>query len=140
RILEQEMRRGRVEETEANLELLRSAWTAAREFAKAVEVIDRLAPMADDGEYYMQKAQLLNEQGDWAGIIEATERALEKGGLEQTGAAYVLMGMAYAELGEYGRALEALGRARDFESAARRNAEAWIEYVRDRQRVALAQR
>src|SRR5690606_20234396 len=32
RILEQEMRRGRVEETEANLELLRSAWTAAREF------------------------------------------------------------------------------------------------------------
>lgn len=134
-ILETQMAAGRISDSDEHLELLLSAWTAAREYAKAVAVIDRLAPRAGDGRYYMQKAQLLSEQADWAGVVEATARALDKGGLESPGEALVLKGIAHAELAEYDLALEAFGAAREHEDSARRNAEAWIEYVRDRRRV-----
>jgi tetratricopeptide (TPR) repeat protein len=138
-ILETEMAAGRIEETQANLELALSAWTAAREYDRAVALIDKLAPLSDDGNYYMQKAQLLSEQASWRGVVDATQAALEAGGLESTGQTLVLQGMAYTELGQYELALEVFERARDDDDAARRNADAWIEYVRDRRRVAQNQ-
>ncbi len=135
-ILETEIASGRIEESSENLELLLSAWESAREYARAVAVIDKLAPLSDDGEHYMRKAQLLAEQADWSAVIEATGRALAVGGLEATGQALVLKGMAHAELSEFDLALAAFDEARDYEDAARRNADAWIEYVRDRSQVA----
>jgi len=135
-ILEAEMAAGRIEATEANLELALTAWTSAREYDRAIAVIERLAPLSDDGSYFMQKAQLLSEQADWNGVVEATEAALAAGGLEAEGETLVLQGMAQAELGRYDLALDAFQRARDFDDTARRNADAWIEYVRDRRQVA----
>ena len=135
-ILETEMARGRIEKDTDNLELLLSAWEGAREYARAIEVIDELAPLSDDGEYFMRKAQLLAEQGAWGEVVVATGQALDAGGLEATGQALVLKGMAHAELGEYELALTAFDEARDFEDSARRNADAWIAYVRDRSQVA----
>jgi len=135
-ILETEMASRRIEESRDNLELLLSAWTAAREYGEAVEVIDKLAPLTDDGEYYRQKAHLLSEQADWAGVIDAATQALAKGGLAETGNTLILQGMAYAELGQYDQALAAFTAARRHEETARRNANAWIEYVRDRRQVA----
>lgn len=135
-ILETEIASGRIAGSRTNLELLLSAWTAAREYAKAVAVIDRLAPLTDDGEYYRQKAQLLSEQADWAGVIDAATQALAKGGLAETGSTLILQGMALAELGQFNDALAAFAEARRHEESARRNADAWIEYVRDRRQVA----
>jgi len=121
-----------IAETHANLELLLSAWTSAREFERALDVIDRLAPLTDDGAYYMQKAQLLNEQGRWSDVIEAADRALEMGGLDDAGSTLVLKGIAQAELGLYAEARVTFGAARELDTAAARNAEAWIEYISDR--------
>jgi tetratricopeptide (TPR) repeat protein len=135
KLLDAEMSNGRVARNQRNLELLLSAWIAAREFESAAAVIDELAPLTDDGEYFMQKAQLLNELSDWAGVVEATEQALGKGGLADPGSALILNGVAHMQLGRFGDALAALERARDFD-IARRNADAWIAYIRDRQRVA----
>jgi len=139
KLLEAEIDAGTVSPTRPNLELLLTAWTSAREFERAVEVIDELAPLADDGEFYMQKALLLNEQADWAGVVEATQQALEQG-LEETGNALILKGVAHMELGQYDQALAALREARETEISARRNADSWIEYLRDRQQVAQDQR
>ena len=135
-ILEAEVAKGTIADSRENLELLLSAWAAAREYSKAVAVIDVLAPRSEDGRYYMQKAQLLSEQAQWAGVIEATTQALEKGGLDEPGQTLVLKGMAEAELGEFEQALRTFDEARDHEDSARRNADAWIEYVRDRRQVA----
>jgi len=134
-ILETALVNGQIEENEDNLELLLSAWESAREYSRAVAVIDRLAPLTGDGEYHMRKARLLSEQGDWTGVIEATELALEAGGLETTGQTLLLKGMAHAEQGDFDIALTTFNEARDFEDSARRNADAWIEYVRDRRQV-----
>jgi len=123
---------GSIAETQANLELLLSAWTSAREFERAIGAIDRLAPLTDDGAYYMQKAQLLNEQGRWNDVIDAADRALEMGGLDDAGDTLVLKGIAQAELGLYVDARVTFGEARALDTPAARNAEAWIEYVSDR--------
>jgi tetratricopeptide (TPR) repeat protein len=123
---------GSITETQANLELLLSAWTSAREFERSIGVIDRLAPLTDDGAYYMQKAQLLNEQGRWNDVIEAADRALEMGGLDDVGSTLVLKGIAQAELGLYADARATFGEASALDTAAARNAEAWIEYISDR--------
>jgi tetratricopeptide (TPR) repeat protein len=139
-ILEAEMAAGRIEASAANLELLLSAWTSAREYGRAIAVIDELAPLSDDGNYYRQKAQLLSEQANWDGVVASTQAALAAGGLESPGETLILQGMAYAELGQYERALEAFESARGLEDSARRNADAWIEYVRDRRRFALERR
>jgi tetratricopeptide (TPR) repeat protein len=135
-ILEREMEAGRIQRTEKNLELLLSAWTAAREFDKAVATIDRLAPMKPDGEMYLQKAQLLAEKSDWSGTIDAARQAISKGGLKSPGGAYLLIGIAANELQDFQQAIEALKEARKFDEKSRRQASDWIKFVEDRMAVA----
>ena len=139
-ILEAALGAEQVRPTFANLELLLGGWTAARETARARAVVERLAELAEDGEYHLRKALLLNEDGDWEGVAAAAEQALEKGGLARPGEAWVLRGVALAELAQYRQALtafEAAARAAgDGDDASRRNAAAWIAYVRDRQAAA----
>ena len=137
-ILEKGMAENKIEANQKNLELLLSAWTSAREFDKAIAVIDRLAPMSEDGGYYVQKAQLLAERTDWDGVVEAADAAIDKGGLDDPASVYLLKGMAYAELDRFDDALDVLADARRLGESSRRNVDAWISYVRDRQQVAQA--
>lgn len=140
KLLETEISSERISSNQETLDLLLSAWTAAREFEKAIDVIDELAPLSDDGGYYLQKARLLAEQANWAQVVEASDQALERGGIERLSDAWILKGMAHAELGQYDPALAAFEEARLVDDSAQRNAEAWIEYVRDRRRVAVTRR
>ncbi|MDE0679637.1 MAG: tetratricopeptide repeat protein [Gammaproteobacteria bacterium] len=132
-ILSQAMERGHVEENFDNLRLLLNSWTMAREMNRAVNAIDKLAELADDGEFFHRKAMLLNETGDWDGVVDSCARALEKGGLENPGEVWILQGVALAELRRFDEAIEAFESAkRDGSDNIRRNANAWIGYVRDR--------
>ena len=115
------------------MKLLLGAWTAAREFDQAIEVINVLAPMINDGDLYIQKAMLLNEKGDWEGIKLAASQALNTGNLAKPGDIYILMGMAQTELEEYIQAINSFEKAVELGTDGnKRNAEAWIEYVTDR--------
>lgn len=132
-VLEEAMKRGNVEENADNFRVLLNAWTMAREMDRAVGVIEKLAQLSDDGEYYHRKAMLLNESGDWEGVVESCRLAIEKGGLERPGDVWVLKGVALAELRRFDDAMEAFQSAkRDGNDNIRRNANAWISYVRDR--------
>ncbi len=132
-VLEEAMKRGHVEENADNLRVLLNAWTLAREMDRAVNTIDKLAQLSEDGEYYHRKAMLLNESGDWEGVVESCRRALEKGGLERPGDVWVLQGVALAELRRFDEAITAFESARrSGNDNIRRNANAWIGYVRDR--------
>ena len=132
-ILSEAMERRYVEENPDNLRLLLSSWTLAREMDRAVHTIDKLAELSEDGEFYYRKAMLLNETGDWAGVVDSSRRALEKGGLENPGEVWILQGVALAELRRFEEAIEAFESAkRDASDNIRRNANAWIGYVRDR--------
>ena len=132
-VLSEAMDQGYVDENTDNLRLLLSAWTLAREMDRAVDTIDKLAQLSDDGEYYQRKAMLLNETGEWDGVVESCRLALEKGGLERPGEVWILQGVALAELRRFQEALEAFESAKRIgNDNIRRNANAWISYVQDR--------
>ena len=98
--------------------------------------IDRLAPMKQDGELYLQKAQLLAEKSDWSGAVEAARQAIEKGGLKKPGGAYLLIGIASNELRDWQQAMDALKEARQYDQNTRRQATDWMKFVEDRMAVA----
>lgn len=131
-ILEKEMAAGRIEESKKNLELLLQAWISAMEYARAVKTIDRLGPLADDGEYFMRKAGIHNQLGEWSQVIVAIKQALDKG-LEDAADAHMLAGMAYTELEQFDEALTAFRNARSTgDEKQRRNATAWIDFVQEK--------
>ena len=136
-ILEQELAAGRIPDSRENLELLLGAWSGAREFDKAIDIINRVARMTDSGEYYIEMAKLYAEKNRWQAVVDAAGQAIGKGNLRKPGGAYLLMGMAYAELGEFQKALDALEQARRFDESSHQ-AEGWIDYVNDRRQIAIA--
>ena len=132
-VLSEAMERGYVEENSENLRLLLSSWTMAREMERAVATIDKLAAISEDGEYYHRKAMLLNETGEWEGVVESCRLALEKGGLERPDEVWVLLGVSLAELRRFDEAIESFESAKKSGNEnIRRNAKAWIDYVKDR--------
>ncbi len=132
-ILSEAMQRGHVDENPRNLRLLLNAWTMARENERAIDTVDKLAELADDGEYHRQKALLLNEAGEWEAVVESCRLALAKGGLASPGEVWLLQGVALAELGRFGQAIDAFENAkRSGKDGVRRDANAWIGYVKER--------
>lgn len=132
RLLSQEMEAGRVDASRPNLELLLQAWTAAREFGLAAEVIDRLAPMTGDGSLFLRKARLLMEENRWQATVEAARQGLALGNVSNPGDAWLLIGIALMELDQLQESRQALQRAQDYDAGTRRQAREWQRFVEDR--------
>lgn len=131
-ILETEMSAGNVEVSKENLDLLLQAWLSAREYDRAVKTIDRLGPLAKDGSYFMRKASIHNELGEWAKVTVAVARALQMG-LDEPSDAHMLAGMAYTDLRQFDKAISEFRKAREFgDDKQRRNADGWIEFVQEK--------
>ena len=131
-ILEDALARGTVERTRKHLDLLLQAWTDAREFDKAIGVIDQLSSLSNDGKYALRKALILNEMGRWDGVGEAVDQALEFG-IDKPADAYMLKGTALVELAQFQGALAAFNKVRELGDAdARRNAADWIAFVNEK--------
>ncbi len=135
KMLADEIQKGRIAGSEKNLDLLLTAWTQAKNFTAAVSVIDQLAPLKGNGQLFLQKAQIYNERNDWSNVVSSCDQALAGGGLTKPGVAYVLKGMALAELGQFDDALATLESAKGFDDSSRRQATGWIEFVNDRKRI-----
>lgn len=130
-ILEREMEAGVVPETQENLDQLIRIWIVAREYERATGAIDRVAPLADAGNYYMQAARLGVQAGDWAAAKANAQRALDAG-YEDKVSAYMLMGAAHAEQGAHDQALEAFENIQEIgDEQAQDNAQKWIEFVQE---------
>ena len=104
-ILEREIRAGRVTADEENLELMGNAWAQARENARAVDALGRAAELSEDGELFVRRAQILVQMQRWTEVIDSVDAAVALGGLDKPGRAYLLQGMAAAELKEFSQAL-----------------------------------
>lgn len=137
-ILEQELATGSVQESKKNLEILLQAWISSREFDRAVATIDRLAPIAKDGGYFMQKAGIHNELGQWQEVIVAAGQALQMG-LDKPTEAHMLAGMAYTELQQFPKAIAAFRDAKKHgNTKQRKNADAWIDFVTEKVQIKSA--
>jgi len=131
-ILERAMNAGTVQASEANLKLLLQAWTSAREYDRAGQVIDRLAPMTGDGNLLIQKARLMMEQNDWQQTVDAARKALEIGNVDKPGGAWLMIGIASMELDQLRESRQAFQQAQEFDENTRRQAREWQRFVEER--------
>lgn len=132
KILEKEMNAGRISKNYQRLELLANLYQVAREFQKAIPVIEEAAEMAPDGKMYERLGRSYSELQEWASAEDALVRAIDKGGLANTGLAWVLVGQSRYEREDRAGAREA------FRSANNRGGRGWLDFMRAEDNTAVA--
>jgi len=127
-LLAKELNSQRVKKNSAHWELLASAWTNAREYKQAITALEKASALNNKGELYLQLARIHVEQELWQDAIAAINKALKKGGLKQTGEAYILLGMSLYETEQLSAAKAAFKKARKYKKT-RKSANQWLNYV-----------
>ena len=123
KILEKEMNAGRISANYQRLELLANLYQVAREFERAIPVIERAAQMAPDGKMYERLGRSFSELQEWAKAEEALINGINKGGLADAGLAWVLVGQSRYERDDRSGAREA------FRNANNRGGRGWIDFM-----------
>jgi tetratricopeptide (TPR) repeat protein len=132
-LLKAEMKAGRIETTQQNLELQSQAWYLAGEEAMAIPPLEAAAEKAEDGELYLRVARLYMDTYDWPNAEKAARSADEKGGLREEGSALLLEGMALARQEKFEPARKAFRRAEKFEEN-RKWARQWLKFIESEER------
>jgi len=127
-LLAKELNSQRVKKNSAHWELLASAWTNAREYKQAIAALEKASALNNKGELYLQLARIHVEQELWQDAIAVINKALKKGGLKQTGEAYILLGMSLYETEQLSAAKAAFKKARKYKKT-RKSAAQWLNYV-----------
>lgn len=110
-MLDAALKESKIEKNKTNVEKLGNAWTAAREFEKAVPVLRDAAALSDDGELFVRAGQVQMQLSDWEGAIESFEDAIDKGGLRNEANIEYLLGYSLYELDRFAEAKTHLQRA-----------------------------
>ncbi len=128
KILEKEINAGRISDSLERLELLANLYQVAREYDKAIPIVQRAASKASDGRMDERLGRSYFELEQHEKAIEALQTALRRGNLKEPGYANVLIGQSYYELGEREQAREAFQAAQKF-SDGRRAGRGWIDFM-----------
>lgn len=128
RVLEKGYEAKQVERTVSNLRLYSQAWQMAAEDRKAIPPLKEAAGMSDDGELYARLAQSYLNLSEYNNCIDASNRALNKGGLKNQGNVYLIFGMCQYETDKLSAAKATFRKALRYEKAAK-TASSWIAYV-----------
>lgn len=132
RVLEKGLAEEKVERNMRNLRLYSQAWQLAAEDEKAIPPLEEAAGLSDDGELYARLAQSHLNLNQFKSCVTASDKALNKGGLKNTGNAFLIKGMCQAEQGQLSSAKATFGKAVGYEKVAK-NARSWISYVSSEQ-------
>ncbi|MEE2527022.1 hypothetical protein V0U79_11645 [Hyphobacterium sp. HN65] len=126
-ILEREMNAGRVSRTNENLEILANMWRQAREYERAIPVLQAVAAQGD-GEDYLRLAEALYNENRLAEAENAFETSINRGGLSRPGDAIALLGNVRYELDNRQGALAAFRQCTGY-SYSRRTCTGWISFI-----------
>jgi tetratricopeptide (TPR) repeat protein len=131
-ILSESMDKEIVERNPKNLQMLGQAYQLAQEADKAIPVYKEAAQKSDEGELFYRLAQLYLDKDQCKNAVEASDSAMEKGGIDDRLADLQLVkGMCQFELKEYAAAIESFNRgirATEDESDLR-SLRQWKRYV-----------
>lgn len=127
-LLSEAMDDGRIQASFENLDKLANSWLGAREYAEAAAVLQRMASMDDSGETDLRLAQVHISKEDWQPALDALLPAIDKLSGSEQGRAYLLAGMAYANMEAYDESRAMLEQAAGFEEQ-RQRASQWLNYV-----------
>lgn len=128
KILEKEINAGRITDSLERLELLANLYQVAREYDKAIPIIQRAASKAKDGRMDERLGRSYFELGDHQKAINALQTALKRGNLKEPGYANVLIGQSYYELGDRAKAREAFVAAQKY-ADGKRAGSGWIAFM-----------
>ncbi|MFT4940388.1 MAG: tetratricopeptide (TPR) repeat protein [Paraglaciecola sp.] len=127
-LMAQGLEQGKLDNNLQNLKFLSQSLTLAKENNKAIPVMLAAAELSDDGELDAQLGQIYLTMERWKDAIVASAKALQKGGLRNEGTAYLVMGMAYFNEGNYQQSIEQLNKAQKYDNS-RGMAQQWAKYV-----------
>lgn len=128
KVMQEGIERGIVEQSKDNFELLGNAWYSAREPDKAIDAFEKAGNLAANGKIDMRRAHLLVDKENWSEAREAINDALDKGGIDNPGNAYILLGMSNFELGNTDAARRAFQQAMDYDDS-RNAASQWLRHL-----------
>lgn len=138
-VLQEGLEKGYVEATARNWEMVAGAWYQARELDKALVAYGNAAELSDSGRLDFQRASIMAGQEDnWPAVAEAARQALAKGDLRanEQGTAWLLIGMAHFNQGEFESAEKAFQSALEY-GTVRSAAQEWLNHIeQSRQRLA----
>lgn len=132
-LLQTEMESGRIETTQAHLEMQSQAWYVAGEEDRAIPPLATAAAMSDDGELYLRVARLYMDNYQWQPAEVAARKAIEKGGLRNEGNAWLVVGMALARGDKLAGARSAFIEAATHEQTEKW-ARQWLSFVDNEQK------
>jgi len=128
RVLEKGFEAEITERNVRNLRLLSQAWQLAQEDKKAIPPLNEAASLSEDGELFARLAQSHLNLSQYKSCITASNKAINKSGLKNTGNAYLIMGMCQFETDRLDSAKTSFRKALKYKKAAK-NARSWIDYV-----------
>lgn len=133
-ILEKEMNAGRIAQDFEKLELLANLYQVAREYEKAIPVIERAAQTGGSraGAMYERLGRSYSELQDWEKTEEALTTALNTGGVSDRGLAWTLIGQSRYERDDRSGAREA------FRNANNRGGRGWLSFMDSEERTEVA--
>jgi len=131
-VLEQALRDGALAANPNHWTQVAQSWHAAGETERALAAWESAGRAAADGLTDLHRGYLLTDLERWAAALEALNRALARGGLDerQAGEAYLLRGMARLRLGDVEAAAADWDQAGRFESS-REAARQWLDYLQE---------
>ncbi|MGI9291711.1 MAG: hypothetical protein ACR2QG_10600 [Gammaproteobacteria bacterium] len=132
RVLEKGFDAGIVERNMRNLRLQSQAWQMSQEYRKAIPSLEEAAKLSEDGELFSRLAQSHLNLNDFKSCITASEKALQKGKLKNTGNTYLVLGMCQFEAKQLSNAKATFRNALRYEKVAK-NAKSWVDYVTSEQ-------
>lgn len=130
-LLQDEIKKGHVQETDSALELLASAWTESHELPKAAIVLEKAISHVDKNEFRHRLGQIYSEMHQWQKARNILYQAVKKGKLNNPGGAWLLLGLAEYRLHAKEKAREAFVKAAEI-PAFQKTAQQWLEHI-DRQ-------
>lgn len=141
RLLEKEMNANRVQTNLDNLLLLANLYQVAREFDRSIPVLQRASQLSNNGALSERLGRSLFEEAKYREAIAAFRDAINRGGLQDLGNAWVLTGNAYYELDNRDEARKAFAEAaRVGNNASKVAARGWIDFMDNEEKLSTAVR
>lgn len=128
KVLEEQMEKGVVTETEKNYRLLSQALMLAMEDEKAIPALQKAAALSEDGELDIRLGNSYLNIGEYSECATSVRRGLDKGDLKNPDYAYISLGMCLYNLRQYADAKEAFREAGKT-NRSRRTANQWINVI-----------
>ena len=131
RILEESLAAKTVSQTSTHQDLLISCWLQAKAYQRALDAINRFAQTASEsqvGVLIVRKGEILAQLERWDEAAQVLEAGLHRGGLPDTGRAYLRLGIAHHQSGKAAESKSTFRKAASYANVTKQ-AKQWLRMI-----------